>query len=72
MLIRSDLYRGVMDALNTDEPVRNLGQPVILAASYHGGDRHMAKCYQVKCSFNICYANLSTMVTRGGRYHYAI
>ena len=50
-LIRSDLYRGVIDALRTDEPVRNLGQPVILAASYHGGDRHMTKCYQVSHIF---------------------
>lgn len=46
-VIRSDLYRGVIDALRTDEPVRNLGEPVILAASYHGGDRHMTQCYQV-------------------------
>ena len=52
-LIRSDLYRGVIDALNTDEPVRNLGQPVILAASYHGGDRQMTKSYQVRYTF-IC------------------
>ena len=50
-LIRSDLYRGVIDALNTDEPVRNLGQPVILAASYHGGDRQMTKSYQVRHTF---------------------
>lgn len=51
--IRADLYRGAIDALRNDEPVRNMGQPIILASSYHGGDRHMTKCYQVRNSISI-------------------
>ena len=45
--IRADLYKGAIDALRNDESVRNMGQPIILSSSYHGGDRHMTKCYQV-------------------------
>ncbi|POS82240.1 hypothetical protein EPUL_005446, partial [Erysiphe pulchra] len=44
--IRSDLYLGVMDALRHDHSPEDIGKPVILSASYHGGDRHMTKCYQ--------------------------
>lgn len=40
-VIRSDLYRDVIDMLRSDESIRNIGQPVILALSHHGGDRHM-------------------------------
>lgn len=45
--IRSDLYRGVINALRTGSAVHTLGQPIILAASYHGGDRHMTQFYLV-------------------------
>lgn len=44
--VRSDLYSGVMDALHTDR-ADQIGDPVILAASYVGGDRFIARCYQV-------------------------
>ena len=47
--IRSDLYCGLADALSMDPMVNpgDLGKPTILASSYYGGDRFMAKCYQV-------------------------
>ena len=44
--VRSDLYSGVMDALRTYR-ADQIGDPVILAATYVGGDRFIAKCYQV-------------------------
>ncbi|POS82607.1 hypothetical protein EPUL_005056, partial [Erysiphe pulchra] len=44
--IRADLYAGVIDALRSDVANQSIGRPVILSASYHGGDRHMARCYQ--------------------------
>ncbi|POS86701.1 hypothetical protein EPUL_003475 [Erysiphe pulchra] len=42
---RSHLYSGVIDALRTDSGTQ-IGEPVILASSYIGGDRHMTKCFQ--------------------------
>ncbi|POS86956.1 hypothetical protein EPUL_001157, partial [Erysiphe pulchra] len=39
------LYSGVMDALQSDR-ADQIGDPVILAASYVGGDRFIARCYQ--------------------------
>lgn len=50
-VIRSDLYRGLIDALRTDQFDGNHGLPVILSSSYHGGDRHMTQCYQV-CTYH--------------------
>lgn len=50
--IRSDLYSGVIDALRSDNSAQ-IGEPVILASSYIGGDRHMTKCFQVCTSFTI-------------------
>jgi len=49
--IRAELYSGARDALTTDQP-NQIGKAVILPASYHDGDRFMAKCYQVglQCS----------------------
>ncbi|POS82217.1 hypothetical protein EPUL_004937, partial [Erysiphe pulchra] len=44
--IRADLYSGVIDALRSEYDVQSIGKPVILAASYLGGDRHMTQCYQ--------------------------
>lgn len=63
--VRSDLYSGVMDALQSDR-ADQIGDPVILAASYVGGDRFIARCYQVrfilleiypKQDFGECVAN---------------
>ncbi|POS87798.1 hypothetical protein EPUL_000277 [Erysiphe pulchra] len=45
-IIRADLYAGVIDALRSDVANQNIGRPVILYASYHGDDRHIARCYQ--------------------------
>lgn len=50
--VRADLYSGVMDALRTDR-ADQIGDPVILAASYVGGDRFIAKCYQVCTIYNL-------------------
>ncbi|POS84024.1 hypothetical protein EPUL_003772 [Erysiphe pulchra] len=52
--IRNDLYSGVIDTLRNDHQ-GNIGMPVILSASYHGGDRHMARCYQGKPSLFITF-----------------
>jgi hypothetical protein len=60
--IRSDLYSGVVDALATDHDNPNpgtngggeagtaaaFGRPTILNASYTGGDRFLARTYQVR------------------------
>ncbi|POS81665.1 hypothetical protein EPUL_005894, partial [Erysiphe pulchra] len=55
--VRADLYSGVMDALRSDR-ADQIGDPVILAASYVGGDRFIARCYQVCAILNFfCFLN---------------
>jgi len=45
--LRADLYQGVVDWIRAgDGDVRDLGQRVILPASYIGGDRFISQCYQ--------------------------
>lgn len=46
LIVRSDLYSGVMDALQTDR-TDHIGDPIIIAASYVYGDRLIARYYQV-------------------------
>lgn len=44
--IRADVYNGLVDALNGDYNLNNVGTRSILPSSYAGGPRFMAKLYQ--------------------------
>ncbi|POS84475.1 hypothetical protein EPUL_002381, partial [Erysiphe pulchra] len=60
--ILSDLYSGVIDALRSDSGTQ-IGEPVILASSYIGGDRHMTKCFQNAIAVTRAIGNLSLFLT---------
>ena len=44
--IRADLYQSVEDALDNDGNLKDIGQHVILPASYIGGPRNMQQHFQ--------------------------
>ncbi|POS82138.1 hypothetical protein EPUL_005344, partial [Erysiphe pulchra] len=67
--IRSDLYSGVVDALRADE-ISDLGEPVILSHTYHGGDRHMARCYQNAMAITRVLGNPTVFLTFTANPHW--
>ncbi|POS81943.1 hypothetical protein EPUL_005920, partial [Erysiphe pulchra] len=61
--IRADMYCGAIDALRVEFDTRQIGKPVILAASYVGGDRHMTKCYQNSMAITRALGKPSLFIT---------
>lgn len=61
--IRAALYSGLVDAINRDLDLNNIGQRLILPSSYTGGPRYMKQCLQDSLALARYYRRIDLFIT---------
>jgi hypothetical protein len=61
--IRASLYSGLVDAINSDLDLNDIGQRFILPSSYTGGPRYMKQCLQDALALARFYRSIDLFIT---------